>query len=148
MLWSLNESCVSFAAFGSKVSFVPSGPRMSERPEFDPIRERVLKSAREIERLCESGAPPQRLFPAFIKLLTSAVGAHSGAVWFLDDSQRLVKLHDSGTNAFLLDDDPSLADWRRQLIGKTLASGESMESAPAAATAGTLSCTESQSACW
>lgn len=133
MLWSLNESCVSFAASGSKVSFVPSGPRMSERPEFDPIRERVLKSAREIERLCESGAPPQRLFPAFVKLLTSAVGAHSGAVWFLDDSQRLVKLHDSGTNAFLLDDEPSLADWRRQLIGKTLASGESaIERAPGA----------------
>lgn len=97
---------------------------MSERPALEQVRDRVLRAAHEVERLCQSRSPPQKLFPQFLQLVGTAVGAAAGAVWFVDDAGKAVKVHDQGTENFGFEADPQLLKWRQQFLGNALATGE------------------------
>ncbi|MCC7419101.1 MAG: efflux RND transporter periplasmic adaptor subunit [Planctomycetaceae bacterium] len=97
---------------------------MPERPGLEQVRDRVLRAAQDVERLCHSHLPPQKLFPQFLQLVGSAVGAAAGAVWFPDESGRPFKVLDQGTDAFGLEADPALKTWRQQLLANVLATGE------------------------
>lgn len=97
---------------------------MPERPGLEQVRDRVLRAAQDVERLCQSRLPPQKLFPQFLQLVASAVGAAAGAIWFPDESGRPFKVLDQGTDAFGLDADPALKTWRHQLLANVLATGE------------------------
>lgn len=102
-----------------------------DRPGLDQVRERVLQTARDVELLCQSRVPPHKLFPQFVKLVSSALGAQGAAVWMRNEQRQLVQLHAAG-ESFGIDADQKLREWHQQLLGNTLATGETGAESPRA----------------
>jgi len=98
--------------------------------EFEKVRERVLKIAREIEKLSQSDMAPQMFFPKFLQMLVQALGAQAGAVWQFSEGGQLslnteVNLAETG-----LRDNPQAAQKNHKFLSEVIQTGESVVYAP------------------
>jgi hypothetical protein len=103
---------------------------MSSDVNFDNIRERVLKMARQIEGLSRSNIPPEEFLPEFLKLLVSALGAQAGAVWMRDENNRLSLSHEFMLADTGFRDNPEAVSLNQQLLTNVIATGEAASYSP------------------
>ena len=97
---------------------------MAATASVPQIRERVLQLAREIEEFSRSDVPPELFFREFLRRLTTAVGGEAGAVWLVDDANRLtlaheVRLADTGFFA-----EPQAMQRNQALVSEALQNGQ------------------------
>lgn len=88
------------------------------------VRERVMQLAREIEQMSGQDLPAQVFFQEFLVRVVTAIGARAGAVWLIDESNRLglaaqVNLEQTG-----LSEIPGAMSINEKLIIDVLQTGE------------------------
>lgn len=103
---------------------------MSRENDFEEVRKRVLKLARDIEQLSKSTIPPDEFFPQFLQMLVSALGARAGAVWRIGDGGRLgltceVRLNETGVL-----EDPQAGLKNQKLLTEVIQTGEASSFSP------------------
>ena len=88
------------------------------------VRERVMQLAREIEQMSGQDLAPPLFFQEFLVRVVTAIGARAGAVWLVDESNRLgltaqVNLEQTG-----LRERPGALAMNEKLIVDVLQTGE------------------------
>ena len=97
---------------------------MSETATVEKVRERVLQLNREIESLSRSEVPPEDFFPQFLDKLVKALGADAGAVWMLEDGQRLGLKAETGLDAIGFRQNPNAAAQNQPLLLEVMSTGQ------------------------
>ncbi len=98
---------------------------MPQSPVVKEVRERVLQLAREIESLARSEVPPEEFFPEFLDRLVRALGADAGAVWILEDGQRLGLAAEKGLDEIGFRQNPNAANLNHPLLVESMSTGQS-----------------------
>lgn len=97
---------------------------MSQSTLVEKVRERVLQLAREIESLARSEVPPEDFFSQFLEKLVRALGADAGAVWLLEDGQRLGLKAEMGLDAIGFKQNPNALQQNQGLLSDSLSTGQ------------------------
>jgi multidrug efflux pump subunit AcrA (membrane-fusion protein) len=97
---------------------------MSENPNVQAVRERVLQLARQIDKLSDPRTPEETFFPQFLEILVQTMAAQAGAVW-MQDGQNQLKLAwelNLGSTGFF--ETPNAPEDNYKLLLKTLDNGQ------------------------
>lgn len=88
------------------------------------VRERVMQLAREIEQMSGQDLAPQMFFQEFLVRVVTAIGAKAGAVWMLDDSNRLGLMAQINLEQTGLRERPGALGVNERLLVEVLQTGE------------------------
>lgn len=97
---------------------------MSQSTLVEKVRERVLQLAREIESLARSEVPAEDFFSQFLEKLVKALGADAGAVWLLEDGQRLGLKAEMGLDTIGFRDNPNALQENHGLLVDSMSTGQ------------------------
>ncbi len=105
------------------MSAEPAGPSSSE-DNLRRVREKVMQLAREVEQMSGEDVPPNIFFQEFLTRVVTAIGARAGAVWLMDEGNRLnlaaqVNLEETG-----LREKPGALQINERLLIDVLQTGE------------------------
>lgn len=88
------------------------------------VRERVMQLAREIEQMSGQDLAPPVFFQEFLTRVVTAIGARAGAVWMLDDSNRLGLMAQVNLEQTGLRERPGALGLNEKLLVEVLQTGE------------------------
>ena len=88
------------------------------------VRERVMQLAREIEQMSGQDLAPPLFFQEFLVRVVTAIGARAGAVWLVDESNRLGLLAQVNLDQTGLRERPGALAMNEKLIVDVLQTGE------------------------
>lgn len=97
---------------------------MSDRPDFDQMRERILWAAREIEQISREATEPGDYFRRFLSHLVPAAGGRAGAIRVRGADGRVGVLCEQGLSQGEFAGDAAIRTWGDEIAKSTLASGE------------------------
>jgi len=103
---------------------------MASTDSVQQVRDRVLRLAREIESLSRSAQPPGLFFPEFLAMLTRALGAAAGAVWMLEDGNRLSLVCDVNLAETEIPNDPNRQGLNQKLLTEVISTGQATSYGP------------------
>jgi len=88
------------------------------------VRERVMQLAREIEQMSGQDLAPPLFFQEFLVRVVTAIGARAGAVWLVDESNRLGLMAQVNLEQTGLRERPGAMAMNEKLIVDVLQTGE------------------------
>jgi hypothetical protein len=88
------------------------------------VRERVMQLAREIEQMSGQDLAPPVFFQEFLVRVVTAIGARAGAVWLLDESNRLGLTAQVNLDQTGLKERPGALGLNEKLLVDVLQTGE------------------------
>ena len=88
------------------------------------VRERVMQLAREIEQMSGQDLAPPLFFQEFLVRVVTAIGARAGAVWLVDESNRLGLVAQVNLEQTGLRERPGALAMNEKLIVDVLQTGE------------------------
>jgi hypothetical protein len=88
------------------------------------VRERVMQLAREIEQMSGQDLAPPLFFQEFLVRVVTAIGARAGAVWLVDESNRLGLVAQVNLEQTGLRERPGALAMNEKLIVEVLQTGE------------------------
>ena len=88
------------------------------------VRERVMQLAREIEQMSGQDLAPPLFFQEFLVRVVTAIGARAGAVWLVDESNRLGLMAQVNLDQTGLRERPGALAMNEKLIVDVLQTGE------------------------
>ena len=88
------------------------------------VRERVMQLAREIEQMSGQDLTPPLFFQEFLVRVVTAIGARAGAVWLVDESNRLGLMAQVNLDQTGLRERPGALAMNEKLIVDVLQTGE------------------------
>jgi hypothetical protein len=88
------------------------------------VRERVMQLAREIEQMSSQDLAPPLFFQEFLVRVVTAIGARAGAVWLVDESNRLGLVAQVNLEQTGLRERPGALAMNEKLIVDVLQTGE------------------------
>ncbi len=88
------------------------------------VRERVMQLAREIEQMSGQDLAPPLFFQEFLVRVVTAIGARAGAVWLVDESNRLGLMAQVNLEQTGLRERPGALAMNEKLIVDVLQTGE------------------------
>lgn len=88
------------------------------------VRERVMQLAREIEQMSGQDLAPPTFFQEFLIRVVTAIGARAGAVWLIDESNRLGLMAQVNLEQTGLKERPGALALNEKLLVDVLQTGE------------------------
>ncbi len=88
------------------------------------VRERVMQLAREIEQMSGQDLAPPLFFQEFLVRVVTAIGARAGAVWLIDESNRLGLVAQVNLEQTGLREKPGALGLNEKLLVDVLQTGE------------------------
>lgn len=88
------------------------------------VRERVMQLAREIEQMSGQDLAPPVFFQEFLARVVTAIGARAGAVWLIDESNRLGLVAQVNLDQTGLRERPGATALNEKLLVDVLQTGE------------------------
>ena len=101
-----------------------SEPGGSSDENLNRVREKVMQLAREVEKLSGEEIPPNVFFQEFLVRVVTAIGAKAGAVWMLENGNRLALAAEVNLDQTGLREKPGAVQTNEKLLIDVLQTGE------------------------